>query len=178
MTAPYTMSGPVEADIYMSSTASDSSVIATLSDVSSSGASDITAGTLVASLRAVTSAPCRPQTDPKTGVSYEVVLNCSEYLDGYSIDPWHPYNQASEVPLTSGQVTELQIEVFPTHATIEPGDQLRLTVTTSDVPHELQTASTTATPWASTRSTTAAPLRVRSIWAPLPRGPPSPEPVA
>ncbi|HLX89388.1 MAG TPA: CocE/NonD family hydrolase C-terminal non-catalytic domain-containing protein [Acidimicrobiales bacterium] len=57
--------------------------------------------------------------------------------------PWHPFTPASQVPLTPGQITELQIEVFPTHATIEPGHQLRLTITTSDVPHETQTLSTT-----------------------------------
>jgi hypothetical protein len=47
------MSGPIEADIYMNPTAADSSVIATVSDVSRSGvattASDITSGSLVAS---------------------------------------------------------------------------------------------------------------------------------
>lgn len=143
MAHPYTMMGPIEADIFMSSTARDSTVIATLSDVSSSGASDITAGTLVASMRAVTSTPCQPRTDPLTGLRDEVVVDCTQYLDGQSINPWHPYTEASQVPLTPGRVTELRIEVFPTHATIEPGQRLRLTITTSDVPHELQTVSTT-----------------------------------
>lgn len=143
MKAPYTLSGPVEADIYMSSSATDSTVIATLSDVSAGGASDITAGSLVASLRAVIATPCRAQTDPKTGVTRQVVLGCSEYLDGQSIDPWHPYTAASQVPLTPGRITELRIEVFPTTATIEPGHQLRLTITTSDLPHETQSLSTT-----------------------------------
>lgn len=139
----YTLSGPIEADIYMSSSATDSSVITTLSDVSASGASDITGGTLVASLRSVTATPCAQHSDPGTHSTYEVVLGCSEYLDGQSIDPWHPYTQASQAPLSPGKITELEIEIFPTHATIEPGQQLRLTITTSDVPHEAQSLSTT-----------------------------------
>jgi putative CocE/NonD family hydrolase len=142
MTSPYIISGPLEADIFMSSTAKDSTVIATLSDVSSGGASDITAGTLVASLRAVTTTPCRSQTDSATEVNYEVVRNCSQYLDGQSINPWHPYSEVSQKPLQPGTVYELRIEVFPTDATIEPGQELRLTITTSDLPHELQTLST------------------------------------
>jgi len=134
----YTMSGPVEADLYMSSTAADSTVEATLSDVSSSGLSDITAGTLVASLRQVTTAPCQ-----------KVVLGCSVYLADQSgtkqsIEPWHPYTPASQASLEPGVIYELQIEIFPTSATIEPGHSLQVRITTSDVPHEMQTLSTTA----------------------------------
>jgi len=144
---PYTISGPIEADIYMSSTATDSSVIATVSDVSGSGlattADDITAGTLVASLRAVTSTPCQEVRDPSIGASFEVVDGCSQYLDGQSIDPWHPYTEASQKPLEPGKIYELQIEIFPTRATFEPGQRMRVTITTSDVPHETQTLSTT-----------------------------------
>lgn len=136
---PYTISGPLEADIYMSSTATDSSVIATVSDVSSSGtdgtatADDVTAGSLVASLRKVTPRRCG-----------RVVLDCSVYLDGQSIDPWHPYTQASQVALKPGKIYELRIEIFPTSETFKPGHQMRVTITTSDVPHEMQTASTTS----------------------------------
>ncbi|HLI54647.1 MAG TPA: CocE/NonD family hydrolase [Acidimicrobiales bacterium] len=134
---PYTLSGPIEADIYMSSTAADSTVVATVSDASAQGASDITAGTLVASLRQVTATPCR-----------KVVLGCTVYLPDTtgrprSIEPWHPYSRASQSPLQPGRVYELRIEIFPTSATIEPGHELRVTITTSDVPHELQTLSTT-----------------------------------
>ncbi len=138
-TKPYTISGPLEADIYMSSTATDSNVIATVSDVSSSGsegtttADDVTAGSLVASLRAITPTRCG-----------RVVLDCTVYLDGQSIDPWHPYTQASQVPLQPENIYELRVEIFPTSETFEPGHQMRVTITTSDIPHEMQTASTTS----------------------------------
>jgi putative CocE/NonD family hydrolase len=135
----YTVSGPIEADLYMSSTAADSTVVATVSDVSPSGtASDVTAGSLVASLRRVVPTGCRP--DPAGAL---VVLGCSLYLDGQSIEPWHPYTRASQAPLPQDEIVELQIEVFPTAETFEPGHSMRLTITTSDVPHELQSLSTT-----------------------------------
>ncbi|MGH9919214.1 MAG: CocE/NonD family hydrolase, partial [Nitrososphaerales archaeon] len=135
--SPYTLSGPIEADVYMSSTARDSTVEATVSDVSSNGSSDITAGTLVASLRKVTTTSCQKE-----------VLNCSVYVadqsgTSHSIEPWHPYTKASQSPLQPSRIYELQIEIFPTSATIEPGHELRVTITTNDVPHELQTVSTT-----------------------------------
>ncbi|HYA67246.1 MAG TPA: CocE/NonD family hydrolase C-terminal non-catalytic domain-containing protein, partial [Acidimicrobiales bacterium] len=48
------------------------------------------------------------------------------------------------VPLSPGQVYELQIEIFPTSEAFEPGHQMRVTITTSDIPHETQTLSTTS----------------------------------
>lgn len=137
--SPYTLSGPIEADLYVSSTAPDSTVVATLADVSGSSASDITAGTLVASMRQVTAAPCAT-----------VVLGCSVYLPdattgvSQSIEPWHPYTRASQQSMQPGTVYELRVEIFPTSATLAKGHRLRVTLTTSDAPHEMQTLSTTA----------------------------------
>lgn len=133
----YTLSGPIEADIYMSSTAADSSVVATVSDVSASGtggtttSSDVSAGTLVASMRQVTTTRCG-----------QVVRDCSVYLDGQSIEPWHPYTHATQATMEAGTIYELQIEILPTSQTFMPGHQMRLTITTSDVFHEAPTAST------------------------------------
>lgn len=132
---PYTLSGPTEADVYMSSTGSDSTVEATIADVAPDGTpSDVTSGTLVASLRSVISTPC----------TTAVVINCSVYLDGKSIQPWHPYTKASQQPLAAGTIYELRIEIFPTSQTFEPGHEMRVTLTTSDVPHEGTTATTAA----------------------------------
>ena len=49
--------------------------------------------------------------------------------------PYHPYTQASAPPVTPGAVTEYQIQIFPTLATIAAGDRLRLTLATTDTPH-------------------------------------------
>jgi uncharacterized protein len=132
-TAPYAISGPIDATVWVSSTAADAQVIATISDVDPSGASSqITSGTLVASLRALTATSCGA-----------IVADCSVYGSGQPIEPWHPYTRASQTPLTPGAPTPLQIEIFPTTAVIEPGHALRLTISTGDFPHETSTLSTT-----------------------------------
>jgi len=131
-TAPYAISGPIDATIWISSTAADTQVVATVSDVAPDGtSSQITAGTLVASLRALTATACST-----------VVADCSLYANGQLIEPWHPYTQASQSALTPGVPTRLEIEVFPTTAVIEPGHSLRLTIATGDFPHETSTLST------------------------------------
>jgi predicted acyl esterase len=108
-------------------------VVATISDVDPSGASSqITAGTLVASLRALTPTPCR-----------SAVVDCSVYERGALVQPWHPYTHASQAPLTPGTPVELEVEIFPTTAVIQPGHSLRLTIATGDFPHETSTLSTT-----------------------------------
>ena len=131
-TEPYAISGPIDATIWISSTNTDAQVVATISDVDASGASSqITAGTLVASLRALTPAPCG-----------SIVTDCSIYAKGALIEPWHPYTRDSQVALTSGEPTQLEIEIFPTTAVIQPGHSLRLTISTGDFPHETPTGST------------------------------------
>jgi putative CocE/NonD family hydrolase len=131
-TAPYALSGPINATVWVSSTVADTQIIATISDVDPSGASSqITAGTLVASLRSMNPTKCR-----------STVADCSVYARSQIIEPWHPYTHASQATLTPGVPTELQIEVFPTSAVIAAGHALRLTIATGDFPHETLTLST------------------------------------
>jgi len=131
-TAPYAISGPIDATIWLSSTNTDAQVVATISDVDETGASSqITAGTLVASLRDLTATACGT-----------VVINCSVYTRGQLLEPWHPYTRDSQTALTPGTPVELQIEIFPTTAVIRPGHALRLTIATGDFPHEVSTLST------------------------------------
>src|SRR2546426_12658741 len=80
----------------------------------------------------LTTTPCR-----------SVVADCSVYSHGNLIQPWHPYTRASQTPLTPGTPTELEVEIFPTTAVIQPGHSLRLTIATGDFPHETSTLSTT-----------------------------------
>ena len=75
---------------------------------------------------------------PGAGIVHQVNL---EYIasvvfrDGDTIYPFHPYTQESAQPVTPGAVTEYQIQVFPTLATVPKGDRLRVTVATADTPH-------------------------------------------
>ncbi|MGZ4194673.1 MAG: CocE/NonD family hydrolase C-terminal non-catalytic domain-containing protein, partial [Solirubrobacteraceae bacterium] len=54
---------------------------------------------------------------------------------GMTVLPYHPYTQAAATPVTPGSMTEYQIQIFPTLATIAGGDRLRLTLSTTDTPH-------------------------------------------
>jgi predicted acyl esterase len=54
---------------------------------------------------------------------------------GITVLPYHPYTRESARPVPPGAVTEYQIEIFPTLATIAQGNRLRLTLATVDTPH-------------------------------------------
>jgi predicted acyl esterase len=89
--------------------------VAVLSDVEPSGKSNqITAGFLQASLRAVD--PSRETFGPK-----QVVIR-----------PWHPFTKESQQPVTPGQATEYNVEIYPTGALVKSGDRLRLTIGTAN----------------------------------------------
>jgi putative CocE/NonD family hydrolase len=114
---PETLSGPSNATVYMSANTTDTELVAELDVVTPDDTSfPITEGALDGSLRAVT--PSRSWT-----------------TQGITILPYHPYTQASAQAVTPGQVTEYQIEIFPSLITIPTGDRLRLTLSTTDTPH-------------------------------------------
>jgi uncharacterized protein len=111
------VAGPITATIYASATTPETELVAELEDVTPSGASyPLSEGALLGSLRAVN--PRRSWTS-----------------HGITILPYHPYTQESAQPVTPGAVTEYQIQVFPTLATIAAGDRLALTLSTTDTPH-------------------------------------------
>jgi putative CocE/NonD family hydrolase len=118
-TAPMTedtyINGPIEADIWMSTTATDASLSVRVDDLSGSTATSLTDGLQTASLRAV---------DPSR----------SRYLDGLMIQPWHPFTQASAQPLSSGKAVLVPVEIFPTSAVIAKGHSLRIAVGASNLP--------------------------------------------
>lgn len=59
----------------------------------------------------------------------------SRYLDGTLIQPYHPFTKESQHNLTG--VAPVDVEIFPTGASIEPGHRLRLAIQAFDVPHLL-----------------------------------------
>ncbi|HEY2650940.1 MAG TPA: CocE/NonD family hydrolase [Solirubrobacteraceae bacterium] len=112
-----TVAGPITATVYASSTTSETELVAELEDVTPDGTSyPLTEGALLGSLRAV---------DQKRSWS----------ANGITVLPYHPYTSASARPVTPRAVTEYQIQIFPTLATIAAGDSLRLTLSTVDTPH-------------------------------------------
>jgi putative CocE/NonD family hydrolase len=111
------VAGPISATVYASSTRPETELVAELEDVTPNGTSyPLTEGALIGSLRAV-----------NQGRSW------SEH--GMTVLPYHPYTKASASAVTPGRVTEYQIEIFPTLATIGAGDRLRLTLSSADTPH-------------------------------------------
>ncbi len=112
-----TVAGPITATVYASSTTSETELVAELEDVTPSGSSyPLTEGALLGSLRAV-----------DKGRSWTA--------GGMTVLPYHTYTQASAKPVTPGAMTEYQIQIFPTLATIAAGNRLRLTLATADTPH-------------------------------------------
>lgn len=109
------IAGLITADLWAELTATDATLVAVLSDVEPSGASNqLTAGFLMASQRVV---------DPKL----------STYGPGrLLIRPWHPFTKASQQPVTPNQPTEYKIEIYPTSAVINAGHRLRLTIGTAN----------------------------------------------
>lgn len=116
MTADTYLNGPIEADIWMATTASDAGLSVRVDDVDENGtAKSLTNGIQTASLRAVDASRSRT-------------------LDGLSIQPWHPYTQASVQAVAAGTPMRVPVEIFPTSALIAKGHRLRVAVGASDLP--------------------------------------------
>ena len=109
--------GPINARLYASSVGGNGMLSVAVSDVAPDGTvKRLTGGWQVLSHRAL---------DTKK----------SRYLDGKLIQPFHPFTKAAEKPLAFGAVEPIDVEVFPTGASIEPGHRLRIAVQAFDVPH-------------------------------------------
>jgi uncharacterized protein len=109
--------GPLFADVWVSTTASDAVVTVRVTDVSPDGTStELTDGWLAGSFRAVDTSRSR-------------------YVNGQLMQPWHPFTQQSVLPVTPGAPIELPIEIFPTDAIVPAGHRLRLYVGPNDFPH-------------------------------------------
>jgi uncharacterized protein len=113
----YVINGPIEADLWIATTAQDASVLVRVTEVTADGVSrERTNGILTASLR-------------------KVDESRSRYLDGQRIQPWHPFTAESAEPVPSGEAILLPIEIFPTSLVVKKGSRLRITVGASDFPH-------------------------------------------
>lgn len=119
MAEDYYFNGPIQADLWVSSTGTDAGVLARVIEVTADGVShERSNGILTASFRAVDEARSRK-------------------LGGQMIQPWHAYTEASRQPLVAGEPTLLPVEIFPTAVVIKKGNRLRITVSGSDFPHGL-----------------------------------------
>lgn len=117
------VSGPLGLTLRASTTARDTTWIATVTDVAPSGESnELTMGWLMSSRRAVDRA--RSTVTP----------------DGDLVAPFHPFTRESLQPVTPGKLETLNVELFGTNALLRKGHRLRLALTNGDIPHLLATA--------------------------------------
>lgn len=116
MEEDYFINGPIQADLWISTTALDAGVVVRVTNVDPGGVSkQLTSGLLTASARAI---------DPEQ----------SRFLDGQMIQPWHLYTQESRQAVGSGEIVPINVEIFSTSAVIKAGHSLRISVGASDFP--------------------------------------------
>jgi uncharacterized protein len=113
------VSGPLAAKLWVTTTASDAAVTVRVDDVAPDGTSTgMTTGWQTASFRA---------TDPAR----------ARVVKGHLLQPWHPFTQASVLPVKAGEPTALDVEVFPTNWVLKAGHRLKIVVDPADFPHQL-----------------------------------------
>ncbi len=59
----------------------------------------------------------------------------SRIVDGWNLQPWHPYTPGSVQPMPPGEAVPVDVEVFSTAAVVPAGHRLRISVGTADFPH-------------------------------------------
>lgn len=111
------VTGPILANVWAELTSKDATLVAVLSEVDPSGASNqITAGFLLASQRAV---------DRRR----------SWYGPGkVMIRPFHPFTRESQRAVTPNDPALYRIEIYPTSNRFKKGDRIRLTIGTANTP--------------------------------------------
>jgi putative CocE/NonD family hydrolase len=119
-TAPLTqdlyIDGPIEADLFVSTSAMDAGLVVRVSDVDEGNhAFNLSNGMLLLSQRALD--------DTK-----------SRKLDGQRIQPWHPFTSTTKQAPGAGKVVSASVEVWPTSALIRTGHRLRVSVGPSNFP--------------------------------------------
>jgi putative CocE/NonD family hydrolase len=119
------LAGPIGMKVYASSTTRDAEFIAGVERVKPDGTVEgFTSGALIASQRALDDS-----------------LSWKD-SHGNIIQPFHPFTTTSAKPLVPGQVVPLELSIRPIAMQLEPGDRLRITLSTSDIPFALPTTAT------------------------------------
>jgi len=114
LSADMYINGPMQADIWMSTTHTEAAVAVRIDDVDAWGnATPISTGLMSASYRAVDTSRSR-------------------YINGTMIQPWHPFTVASKQAVVPGQPMLVPVEVFPAAALIRKGHKLRIAISASN----------------------------------------------
>lgn len=109
------LNGPMQADLWVSSTAPDVQMSVRLDLVNPDGSTrPITNGLLTASMNSVDESRSR-------------------FVNGEMIQPWHTFRADDRATLERGEVRRVSVEIFPSSAFIPPGSALRVSINTSNV---------------------------------------------
>ena len=109
------LNGPMQADLWVSTTAFDMQLSVRLDTVHPDGStSPITNGLLTASMSTVDESRSR-------------------FVNGEMIQPWHTYSQEDVQQHDPGEIRKVSVEIFPSSAYIPPGSSLRVSVNTSNM---------------------------------------------
>ena len=119
VSSPVAFQGPLNAHLYVSSTSGDGMLSVSLEDVDPKGkVTRITGGWQTIGLA-------------------KLDKSKSRYLDGKLIQPHYPFTKASYSRAKVNQIVPVDVEIFPTAASIQPGHKLRVAIQSFDVPHLL-----------------------------------------
>ncbi|WP_323751168.1 CocE/NonD family hydrolase [Marinobacter sp.] len=109
------LNGPMQADLWVSTTANDVQVSVRLDIVNPDGTTTpITNGLITAGMNSVDETRSR-------------------FVNGEMIQPWHTFSQEDTQPYESGEVRKVSVEIFPSSAFVPQGSSLRVSVNTSNI---------------------------------------------
>jgi putative CocE/NonD family hydrolase len=108
------INGPMQADIWMSTTRTEAALAVRIDDVDVWGnATPISTGLQSASHRAVDTSRSR-------------------YINGVMVQPWHPFTMAAKQAVVPGQAMLVPVEVFPAAVLVRKGHKLRIAISASN----------------------------------------------
>jgi putative CocE/NonD family hydrolase len=114
MANDYYINGPIQADIWLETTGENAILSVWLDEVTPKGESlPIANGLLLASARSVDESRSR-------------------FVNGEMIQPYFYFTQEQEIPVASGEVFKMQVEIFPTSYLIRKGNRLRVSIASSN----------------------------------------------
>ena len=129
---PLRMLGPLNARLYASSTTGDGLLSVHVSRVDPSGTVErLTGGWQVISLAALDTA--KSLALPDTADRWTRPANATTPTE--IVQPRHPFTPESRRVRAPGEITPVDVEVFPTGAVVPAGHRLRMSVNAYDLPH-------------------------------------------
>jgi putative CocE/NonD family hydrolase len=118
------INGPMQANLWVATTAMDTNVSVRIDLIGSNGDSEpVTNGLLTASHRQIDSSRSR-------------------VMNGVMLQPWHPYRADTLLPVTPNEPMLMAIEVFASAVYVPPGSRLRISINSSNMPQGLQPVPT------------------------------------